>query len=57
MRITIFGSSGLLGKALMRCSDGATLTGLSSRDADIRSPEQVDRALQQSRKHPDQLGW
>ena len=49
MRITIFGSSGLLGKALMRRSGAASLTGFSSRDADIRNPAEVDRALQQSR--------
>ena len=49
MRVTIVGASGLLGKALMReCSEDA-VTGLSSRDADIRDARPVRRALQESR--------
>ena len=41
MRVTIFGATGLLGKALMREWQGDELTGLGSRDVDIRSEEQV----------------
>ncbi len=41
MRITIFGASGLLGKALMRAGTGHELSGFSSRDADIRNPQLV----------------
>ncbi|HKW18792.1 MAG TPA: dTDP-4-dehydrorhamnose reductase [Terriglobales bacterium] len=51
MRITIFGATGMLGKALMRQSTGDQLTGLGSADADIRSPEQINRALDET--HPD----
>jgi len=49
MRVTIFGATGLLGKALMREWDGDEVTGLGSRDADVRSVEQVDRAIKQHR--------
>lgn len=49
MRVTIFGASGLLGKALMREWREDEVTGLSSRDADIRSYEQVDAAIQKHR--------
>lgn len=45
MRITILGATGMLGKALMRQRTGDQLTGLGGADADIRSPEQVMRAL------------
>jgi dTDP-4-dehydrorhamnose reductase len=49
MRAIILGASGLLGKALMRegCEDA--VTGLSSRDADIRDAKRVQQALQESR--------
>jgi len=49
MRITIFGASGLLGNALMREWREDEVTGLNSRDADIRSYEQVDAAIQKHR--------
>jgi dTDP-4-dehydrorhamnose reductase len=49
MRITIFGASGLLGKALMREWHGDEVTGLGSSDGDIRDPEQVQRTVQRSR--------
>jgi dTDP-4-dehydrorhamnose reductase len=45
MRVTIFGATGLLGKALTREWHEGEVTGLGSRDADIRSPEQVRRAI------------
>ncbi len=54
MRVTIFGATGLLGKALM----GQTMksewgidevSGLSSQDADIRDPKQVLDAVQHTR--------
>ena len=45
MRSTIFGATGMLGKALMRHHTSDQLTGLGSADADIRSPEQVNRTL------------
>jgi dTDP-4-dehydrorhamnose reductase len=41
MRVTIFGAPGLLGKALMREWSGDTVTGLGSRDADIRDADRV----------------
>ena len=48
MRITIFGSTGLLGKELMRQQTEDEVTGFGS-DADIRDPQQIQNALQQSR--------
>jgi dTDP-4-dehydrorhamnose reductase len=49
MRVTIFGATGMLGKALMRQWTGDDVTGLGSAQADIRDPEQVQRAIQQNR--------
>jgi len=49
MRVTIFGASGLLGKALMREWRGDQVTGLGSKDADIRDPQQVVKAVESSR--------
>jgi dTDP-4-dehydrorhamnose reductase len=45
MRVTIFGATGLLGKELMREWDNDAVTGLSSRDADIRDAGQVQKVL------------
>ena len=45
MRVTIFGATGLLGQALMREWTGDEVRGLGSRDADIRSPQQIEAAL------------
>jgi dTDP-4-dehydrorhamnose reductase len=45
MRVTIFGATGLLGKALMREWQDDQITGLSSRDVDIRSAEQVGSVI------------
>ena len=44
MRVTIFGASGLLGRALMREWSGDEVVGLMSRDADIRDAGQVQSA-------------
>jgi dTDP-4-dehydrorhamnose reductase len=49
MRVTIFGATGLLGKALMSEWQGDDVCGLGSTDADIRSPEQVSTAIQTHR--------
>jgi dTDP-4-dehydrorhamnose reductase len=49
MRITIFGATGLLGQALMRHSQSDDVTGLSSKDADIRDLAQVSQAIQRTR--------
>src|SRR5258705_107488 len=49
MRVTIFGATGLLGNALMREWRGDEVTGLGSRDADIRSYDQVAAAIQKHR--------
>jgi dTDP-4-dehydrorhamnose reductase len=49
MRVTIFGASGLLGKALMQEWSGDALTGLSSQDTDIRDPKRVQRVVRETR--------
>src|SRR5205809_4332717 len=49
MRVTVFGASGLLGKALMREWIDDDVNGLSSRDADIRDPKQISNVLQRTR--------
>jgi dTDP-4-dehydrorhamnose reductase len=49
MRVTIFGASGLLGKELMREWTGDSVTGLSSRDADVRDAERVLQLLRETR--------
>src|SRR5438132_12099120 len=51
MRVTIFGATGLLGKALMREWREDQVTGLSSKDANIRDPRQVANAVEET--HPD----
>jgi dTDP-4-dehydrorhamnose reductase len=48
MRVTIFGATGMLGKALMRQWTGDVVTGLGSAQADIRIPAQVEKALAES---------
>jgi dTDP-4-dehydrorhamnose reductase len=45
MRVTIFGASGLLGKTLMHEWSGDTVTGLSSRDGDIRDAKRVRQVV------------
>lgn len=49
MKITIFGASGLLGQALMREWSGDEVSGLTSRDADIRDAAQVRSAVDRTR--------
>jgi dTDP-4-dehydrorhamnose reductase len=49
MRVTVFGATGLLGKALLREWTEDQVTGLSSKDADIRNPELVSSAVERTR--------
>jgi len=49
MRVTIFGATGLLGKALMREWTGDDLSGLGSKDGDIRDPKQISNVIQRTR--------
>jgi len=51
MRVTIFGSSGLLGKELMQEWSGDAITGLRSRHTDIRDADGVRRVVRET--HPD----
>jgi dTDP-4-dehydrorhamnose reductase len=49
MKVTIFGASGLLGKALMREWRGDELVGLGSGDADIRDASRVREVVVKAR--------
>jgi len=49
MRVTIFGASGLLGKALLRAWSGDSIAGLSTRDADIRDAQCVQQLVRDTR--------
>jgi dTDP-4-dehydrorhamnose reductase len=49
MRVTIFGATGLLGKALTREGKEDEVTGFGSADGDIRDSEQVLRLVQHRR--------
>jgi len=49
MKVMILGATGLLGKALMREGSGDEVTGLSSRDVDIRNAQQVREVLEKAR--------
>jgi len=49
MRVLLFGSSGLLGKALMREWGEDAVTGLGSRDADIRDAERIRKVTHETR--------
>jgi len=49
MKITLFGATGLLGQALMRQWTGEDITGLSSKDSDIRDRDQVLAILKHTR--------
>src|SRR5437660_10593560 len=51
MKVTIFGASGLLGKALMREWKGDQVTRVGSKDADFRHPQQVENAVEET--HPE----
>jgi dTDP-4-dehydrorhamnose reductase len=48
MRVTLFGASGLLGKALMHEWSGDTVTGLTSRAADIRDAKRVQQVVHET---------
>jgi dTDP-4-dehydrorhamnose reductase len=48
VRITIFGATGLLGKALIPQWRGDDATGLSSRDADLRNASRVREVIKKS---------
>src|SRR5579872_3851364 len=49
MRVTLIGATGLAGKALMRTWDHGRLTGLGSKDVDIRHEGQVAAAIERTR--------
>jgi dTDP-4-dehydrorhamnose reductase len=49
MRITVFGSSGLLGQALTSALDGEQVTALRSKEADLRDPSRVQEVIRASR--------
>jgi dTDP-4-dehydrorhamnose reductase len=49
MRVTLFGASGLLGKALIREWSGDKVVGLSSRDADLRDENLVRQVVNETR--------
>ena len=49
MRVTIFGASGLLGKALVREWREDEVVGLRSRDADVRDTDRVRETIEASR--------
>ena len=49
MRVTIFGATGLLGKALAREWTDDNVSGLGSKDADIRNPKQISNVLEETR--------
>ena len=49
MRVTLFGATGLLGKALARQWTEDEVAALSSKDADIRDPKQVSEAVERTR--------
>src|SRR5437667_12442687 len=51
MKVTIFGATGLLGKALMREWREDRVTGRSPKDAHVRDPRQVKDAVEGT--HPD----
>jgi dTDP-4-dehydrorhamnose reductase len=49
MRVTLFGATGLFGKALVRQWAEDEVTALGSKDADIRDPQQVLDAVERTR--------
>jgi dTDP-4-dehydrorhamnose reductase len=49
MRVTVFGASGLLGHVLVEELKSEQLTALTSRDADLRDPLQVQRVVRAAR--------
>lgn len=51
MRITLFGATGLLGKALLQHWNGPTITGFSSSGVDVRDAGRVQQAVKET--NPD----
>ena len=49
MRVTLFGSSGLLGKALTQQWSDDSIAGLNSKDADLRDSQRVLAAVERTR--------
>ena len=49
MKVTIFGAAGLLGKSLMHEWSDDQVIPLGSKDADLRSPSQVQDAVERTR--------
>jgi dTDP-4-dehydrorhamnose reductase len=49
MRVTLFGSSGLLGHALVQALQDEPLTALTSKDADLRDSSRVQQVIRTSR--------
>lgn len=49
MRVTVFGSSGLLGQELLKALKSEQLTALSSKDADLRDQARVEQVIRDSR--------
>ena len=49
MRVTIFGATGLLGKALFPAWRGDEVSGFGSKDADVRNAQQIQAAVQNTR--------
>jgi dTDP-4-dehydrorhamnose reductase len=49
MRVLVIGATGLLGKVLLEEWDGDTLTGVGSRDIDIRNPSQLSSLFERYR--------
>lgn len=49
MRVTVFGATGLLGRALLREWRDDQVTGLGSKDADVRSEVQIREAMKRTR--------
>ena len=49
MRVTIFGATGLLGKALMREWADDDVSGVGAKDADIRDPKQISNVIRRTR--------
>jgi dTDP-4-dehydrorhamnose reductase len=51
MRVLLFGATGMLGKALVRRWTGDEISGPGSAQADIRNPDQVERAVVEANPH------
>src|SRR5271163_1425299 len=49
MRVTLFGASGLLGKALLQEPSDAIITGLTSQGADIRDASRVLQVVEETK--------